>query len=110
MPSDSDMSDLEEVSEEEELHHTDPLPLEINIVSDNEEEEVDECETDTEVQTNGNGYNIQGRTYQWRKKHPATCPTQVNMNSFSPVPNDVSQWTPLKYFKQFGMMKLKKTK
>ena len=105
MPSDSDMSELEEVSEEE-LHHTDALPLEINIASDNEEEEVDECETDTDEQTNGNGFHIQGRTYQWRKEHPPTCPTQVNVNSFSPVPDDVSQWTPLKYSKQFGMMKL----
>ena len=42
MPSDSDTSDLGEVSEEEELHHTDALPLEIKNVSDDEEEEVDE--------------------------------------------------------------------
>ena len=48
MPSGSDMSDVGEVSEEEELHHTDALPLEINNISDDEEEEVDESETDTE--------------------------------------------------------------
>ena len=67
-PSDPDMTDLGEVSEEEELHHIEALPFEINSVSDDEEEEVDESETDTEEQTNGTGYNIQGRTYPWRKK------------------------------------------
>ena len=36
-----------------------------------------------------------------KKKHPPTWPTQVNENSFSPVPDDVAQWIPLKYFKQF---------
>ena len=46
-PSDSDMSDLGQVSEEE-LHHTEALPLEINNVSVDEEEEVNESETDTE--------------------------------------------------------------
>ena len=101
-PSDPNMTDLGEVSEEEELHHTEALPFEINSVSDDEEEEVDESETDTEEQTNGTGYNIQGRTYPWRKKHPPTCPTGVNENSFSLVPDDVAQWTPLRYFKQFG--------
>ena len=96
MLSDSDMSDLGEVSEEEELHHTDTLSLEIN-----KEEEVDEGETDTEEQTNGTGCNIQGRTHRWRKKYPPTCHTQVNENSISPVTDDVAPWTPLKYFKQF---------
>ena len=47
MPSDSDTSDLGEVSEEEELHHTDALPLEIKNVSDDGEEEVDESGNDT---------------------------------------------------------------
>ena len=41
------------------------------------------------------------RTYRLRKKHPPTCPTQVNEKPFSPVPGDVAQRTPLKYFKQF---------
>ena len=36
-----------------------------------------------------------------KKKHPPTWPTQVNENSFSPVLDDVAQWIPLKYFKQF---------
>ena len=57
MPSDSDVSNLGEISEEE-LYHTEALPLEINNVSDNEEEEADESETDTEEQTNGTKYNI----------------------------------------------------
>ena len=96
MSSDSDMSDLGEVSEEE-LHHTEALPLEINNVSDAEEEKVDESETDTEKQTNSTGYNIQGRTYRWRKKHLPTCPTQVNENSFSPVPG-VTQMDSIEVF------------
>ena len=62
MPSDSDVSNLGEISEEE-LYHTEALPLEINNVSDNEEEEADESETDTEEQTNGTKYNIKRRIY-----------------------------------------------
>ena len=62
MPSDSDMSNLGEISEEE-LYYTEALPLELNNVSDNEEEEADESETDTEEQTNGTKYNIKRRIY-----------------------------------------------
>ena len=100
MTSDFDVSNLGEVSEEE-LHHTEALPLEINNLSDNEEEEADESETDTEEQTNGSTYNIQGRTYRWREKHHLACPIQVNENSFSLVPDDIARWTSFNYFKQF---------
>ena len=100
MPSGSDMSNIGEVLEEK-LHHTEALPLEMNNVSDNEEEEADKSETDTEEQTSGTGYNTQGRTYRWRKKHPPTYPTQVYESSFSHVPDNVAQRTPFKYFKQF---------
>ena len=39
--------------------------------------------------------------YCWRKKEPPYLHTQVTQNNFSPVPDDVIQWIPLKYFKQF---------
>ena len=56
MPSDSDMSDLGDISEEDKLHHTETLPLEIINVFDDEEKEVYESKTDTEEQTNGPWY------------------------------------------------------
>ena len=56
MPSGSDMSDLGDISEEDKLHHTEALPLEIINVFDDEEKEVYESKTDTEEQTNGPGY------------------------------------------------------
>ena len=56
MPSDSDMSDLGDISEEDKLHHTEALPLEIINVFDDEEKEVYESKTDTEEQTNGPWY------------------------------------------------------
>ena len=64
-------------------------------------EEIDESKTNTEKQRNGSGYNTQQRTYWWRKNYFPTCPTKVNENSFSPVPDDVALGSPLKYFKQF---------
>ena len=56
MPSDSDMSDLGDISEEDKLHHTETLPLEIINVFDDEEKEVYESKSDTEEQTNGPWY------------------------------------------------------
>ena len=56
MPSDSDMSDLGDISEEDKLHHTEALPLEIINVFDDEEKEVYASKTDTEEQTNGPWY------------------------------------------------------
>ena len=75
MLSDSNILDLAEISKEEEIHHTEALSLEVTDVTDDEEEEVDEGKTESEEQTNGTGYNMQGRTYLRRKKHPPTCPT-----------------------------------
>ena len=74
--------------------------MEIINVIDDEEVKVYESKTDTDEKANGTNYNIQGRTYWWRRKYCPTCPTYVKENSFS-VPDDVAQWTPFKYFKQF---------
>ena len=73
MPSDSDMSDLGDISEEDKLHHTETLPLEIINVFDDEEKEVYESKTDTEEQTNGPWYA--GGNISMEKKHPPTHPT-----------------------------------
>ena len=48
------------------------------------------------------GIIYRGEHIHGGKKHPPTCSTGVNENSFSPLPVDVAQWTPLRYFKQFG--------
>ena len=41
------------------------------------------------------------RLHRWRIKEPPHLHTQDAQNNFSPVPDDVIQWTLLKYFKQF---------
>ena len=41
------------------------------------------------------------RVFRWRKAEPPQFHRDVVEDSFSPVPEDFAEWTPLRFFKQF---------
>ena len=41
------------------------------------------------------------RVFRWRKAEPPQFRRDVVEDSFSPVPEDFAEWTPLRFFKQF---------